>query len=64
MTLGPTGTVVPLPDKYVPDSFKEYGVGVNQWSTRATTTYAGDGGIDEVDSFSTTTKYLWPEAGC
>ena len=37
MTLGPTGTVVPLPDKYVPDSFKEYGVGVNQWSTRATT---------------------------
>ena len=64
MTLGPTGTVVPLPDKYVPDSFKEYGVGVNQWSTRATTTYAGDGGIDEVDSFTTTTKYLWPEAGC
>ena len=64
MTLGPTGTVVPLPDKYVPDSFKEYGVGVNQWSTRATTDYAGDGGIDEVDSFSTTTKYLWPEAGC
>jgi hypothetical protein len=64
MTLGPTGTVVPLPDKYVPDSFKEYGVGVNQWSTRATTDYAGDGGIDEVDSFATTTKYLWPEAGC
>ena len=64
VALGPTGDIVPLPDEYVPSAFKEYGVGVNQWSTRATTAYDGDGGIDAVDSFSTTTRYLWPEAGC
>lgn len=64
VVLGPTGDIVPLPDKYVPSAFKEYGVGVNQWSTRATTEYDGDGGIEAVDSFSTTTRYLWPEAGC
>ena len=64
VVLGPTGDVVPLPDKYVPSAFKEYGVGVNQWRTRATTEYDGDGHIQAVDSFSTTTRYLWPEAGC
>ena len=64
VVLGPTGDVVPLPDKYVPSAFKEYGVGVNQWRTRATTEYDGDGDIQAVDSFSTTTRYLWPEAGC
>jgi hypothetical protein len=32
VTCGPRGDLIPLATTYVPDVFKEYGVGVNQWT--------------------------------
>ena len=64
VTCDPRGDVVPLPSNYVPDAFREYGVGVNQWATRSTTRGDEPGGITDVESFATQTRYLYPEAGC
>jgi hypothetical protein len=64
MKFAPNGGAVPLPSNYVPESFKDYDVGVSQWAVRSTTPYGGEGGIDKVDTFATQTRYLWPEAGC
>ena len=64
VTCDPRGDVLPLPSNYVPDAFREYGVGVNQWATRSTTHGDEPGDINDVDSFATQTRYLYPEAGC
>ena len=42
---GKTGRAMPLPERYVPDAFKEYGVDVMEWQivTRGAMTNDGDG---------------------
>ena len=56
---GKTGRAMPLPERYVPDAFKEYGVDVMEWQivTRGAMTNDGDG-------LRLETSRLYPEAGC
>jgi len=56
---GATGRATPLPERYVPDAFKEYGVDVMEWQivTRGAMTNDGDG-------LRLETSRLYPEAGC
>jgi len=54
-----TGVAVALPDNYVPDAFKEYGVGVMEWQIATNGGKTSDG-----DGLRLETKKLYPEAGC
>ena len=56
---GKTGACVPLEDRYVPEAFKEYGVGVNDWQIRTRGAMTADG-----DGVRLETTRFWPEAGC
>jgi len=53
----PDGTVQPLPDYYVPDAYKEWGVPVVDW-THMTSALANEAGL------STTVKRFMPTVGC
>ena len=73
ITLRPgSGAIVPLPSSALPDAHVAHGVGVNQWVTRTSTAPEeearegeGEGARGALpDAFSTTTRYLYPEAGC
>lgn len=33
-TYKPDGTVIPLPELYVPESYKEWGIEANEWQTQ------------------------------